>query len=168
MGKSWDIEVKKKNEMCVDFLCKIMYNIFVKLNDMLAYFQINFMKGLFEVSDFVCHNCGECCGPVAIREEERRRIEGFLKKHPSVRERIKHKTPSLDCVFRDDEKGCLIYPCRPQICKAYTCSSKHWTKDLKKPSGSLKLINECFGAACSKEDFEVMLDNFFAAKNKKT
>lgn len=87
---------------------------------MLAYFQINFMKGSLGMSDFVCYNCGKCCGTVPIVTEERRRIEKFLKKHPSIRVRIKQKGPSLDCVFRDEEKGCLIYPARPQICRAYT------------------------------------------------
>ena len=135
---------------------------------MLAYFQINFMKGLLEMSDFVCHNCGKCCGPVPISEEERKRIDKFLKKHPSIRERIKQKGPSLDCVFRDEEKGCLIYSCRPKICKAYTCSSKQWAKEFKKPPGSLRLINDCFGVGCSVEGYMSMINNLFTSDIKKS
>lgn len=110
--------------------------------------------------DFVCHNCGKCCGPVPIVEDERRRIESFLKKHPGIRERIKQKGVSLDCVFRDEEKGCLIYPARPKICKAYTCASREWMTKFEKPKGSQRLINECFGVGGSKEDYTRMVDEY--------
>lgn len=118
------------------------------------------------MSDFVCRNCGKCCGPVPIVEEERKRIEKYLQKHPGVRERIKRKGASIDCVFRDEEKGCLIYPCRPQICKAYNCSSADWTKDFKKPKGSPQLINDCFGVATSTEHYTSMLCNYLKSIQK--
>ena len=118
------------------------------------------MKGLLKMSNFVCHNCGKCCGPVPIVEEERRRIEKFLKKHPSIRVKIKQKGPSLDCVFRDEEKGCLIYSARPKICRAYTCSSRDWMQNFKIPQGPQKLINDCFGAGCSIESYKSMMDEY--------
>ena len=144
-----------------------MYNIFVIYNSTLEYFQINFMKGLFEMSDFVCRNCGKCCGPVPIVEEERKKIEKYLQKHPGIREKIKGKKPSIDCIFLDSEKGCLIYPARPKICKAYRCSSKDWTNDFKPPKGTSQLINDCFGVATSTETHKSIIQNYLSSTKKK-
>lgn len=134
---------------------------------MLASFQNNFMKGLLEMSEFVCRNCGQCCGLVFIVEEERKRIENYLKKHPSIRERIKGKEPSITCVFRDEEKGCLIYPCRPKICRAYMCTSTDWQKGFKIPTGSPKILNDCFGAGCSTEKYKSMMDDYLKQMPKR-
>lgn len=101
-----------------------------------------------------------------IVEEERRRIEKFLNKHPSIRIRAKQKSLSLECVFRDNEKGCLIYSARPKICRAYMCSSTKWTKEFKKPSGSVTLINECFGNATNKEAYRNMLKEILPGISK--
>lgn len=125
------------------------------------------MKGLFEMSDFVCHNCGKCCGPVTIVEEERKKIEKYLQKHPGIREKIKGKKASIDCIFLDSEKGCLIYPARPKICKAYTCSSAEWAKDFKPPKGTPKLINDCFGVAISTENYKSIIHNYLISIQKK-
>ena len=113
------------------------------------------------MTEFVCRNCGQCCGPVPIVEKERQRIEKFLKKHPSIRILAHQKPFSTTCVFRDSEKGCLIYSSRPKLCRAYQCSSLKWFEEFKNPPGSPRLINECFGAACDRESYSSMREDIF-------
>ena len=119
------------------------------------------------MENFVCKNCGECCGPVPIIEEERKRIIAYLQKHHDVRLKAKQKDFSFTCVFRDEKNGCLIYPCRPKICRKFTCSSDKWKQEMNSSVDSdyirsfnegAKLINECFGADCYKEKYKELLN----------
>lgn len=118
------------------------------------------------MSEFVCHNCGKCCGPVPIVETERQRIEKFLKKHPSIRIQAKQKPFSLDCIFRDEEKGCLVYSARPKICRVYKCSSNLMDQRFQNPAGTPRLINECFGDSCFKDLYSSMLKRLLHEASK--
>lgn len=102
-----------------------------------------------------CKNYGACCGPVPIGREEKEAIRIYLLKHPDVAEKAKAKTPTEDfdddanlvCIFRDNEtKSCLIYPVRPNICKAYTCKTLAWKKELSRGAHKkyCMLVNEVF------------------------
>lgn len=111
--------------------------------------------------NFVCKNCGECCGPVLITREERNAIRIFLLKHPEIAEYAKSKEFSLHCVFRDNEKKrCLIYDVRPSICKLYTCESNSWKEKIPASSYSsmrkfgIAFINERFGNPDFREKFQ--------------
>lgn len=110
---------------------------------------------------FECHNCGNCCGPVPITVQERIKIEHFLKSHPEIAKEAKKKVFSLSCVFRDEKnKKCLIYSCRPEICKLFQCGNEHWKKQITPPTltekDPLPLINECFGASTFKDAYKFL------------
>ena len=118
---------------------------------------------------FECHNCGSCCGPVPITHEERIKIEHFLKSHSEIKKLAKQKAFSLTCVFRDEKnKKCLIYPCRPEICKHFQCGNEQWKKQFITPKpgkqDSYPLINQYFGASIFKDAYialriKILTDN---------
>ena len=72
-----------------------------------------------------CKGCGGCCSnilPVASREIKR--IRQYIRKH-----RIKEvlSLNPLDCPFCDITKTkdkCLIYDVRPEICRAFSCTTE--------------------------------------------
>lgn len=120
---------------------------------------------------FECHNCGNCCGPVPITYQERDKIQRFLKSHPDIAREAKQKALSLTCVFRDKKnKKCLIYSCRPEICKLFQCSNNDWEKLVTVPKNSKQkdfpFINECFGADMNKAIYRfIALDFINKARN---
>lgn len=71
---------------------------------------------------FKCLNCGGCCGPVPVSNEEEKKIKKFITKNKLKIK--KAKKFSIDCKFRVDNK-CQIYEVRPEICRNFgTCSGK--------------------------------------------
>lgn len=89
------------------------------------------MKETEDVVEFSCReNCGECCDPILLREEE---LDRFSDK--AVREFfiLRFDTPWGDmvlpvstedkynrqCVFLTDDKKCNIYEERPRICRDF-------------------------------------------------
>lgn len=71
---------------------------------------------------FNCQNCGLCCGPVPVTQEEFKKIKKFIKKVPDseVVRLKKQNRDSLTCIFRDIEKDkCSIYSSRPDICRMF-------------------------------------------------
>lgn len=67
------------------------------------------------MNKFNCKNCGECCGPAPITNEELRSIKRFLKMKDMKLPEVKDE---LTCRFRKDN-SCLIYPVRPIVCKLF-------------------------------------------------
>lgn len=69
---------------------------------------------------FTCQNCGECCGPILVTDDEWRLIRRAIKHMPQD-ERIRLKEqerPSLTCPLRDMENSrCSVYEARPHICR---------------------------------------------------
>lgn len=99
--------------------------------------------------EFKCRNCGECCGAIPIRRDDRNKIRIYLLKHPEVAEFAMNKPFSEKCVFRNDTDGkCMIYECRPEVCRLFKCNTPDWYRNLNKIKVSEKdivLINERFG-----------------------
>jgi len=73
--------------------------------------------------------CGECCygkGGIYLKEEEIRRIVGFLKMAPDafIAGSCEHRNGRIYirtgddgfCLFYDHEKRCLIHPVKPGPC----------------------------------------------------
>lgn len=80
------------------------------------------MDGGNKVKSFVCTNCGDCCGPVAVNEMELNRIQKKLLRMPKAKmERLKNqKRNPLTCMFLDiEKKECGIYDMRPEVCKMF-------------------------------------------------
>jgi uncharacterized protein len=71
---------------------------------------------------FECSNCGECCGPIPVNQQELKRIQRVVSRMPKEkRDRLANqKRDPLTCMFRDTEKNeCSIYQFRPEICKMF-------------------------------------------------
>lgn len=75
-----------------------------------------------------CSSCGKCCSDfLPISHKEIKEIHRYIKKHKIVAQ--KHIYPvvepisfDLTCPFRSEkEKKCLIYDCRPAICRDFQC-----------------------------------------------
>ena len=89
-----------------------------------------------------CTNCGQCCGPIPISEQEYGEILRYLAKHPEAYEVVNGKHEMLECVFRDNaNKRCVIYPVRPVVCSIYGVSKSPY---LQCPNGNSAQID--FGA----------------------
>lgn len=74
------------------------------------------------MKNFKCINCGECCGPVPVTEQEAKQIREKISRIPKDKLfQLKHqKRPPLTCIFRDTEKNkCSIYDVRPEICRMF-------------------------------------------------
>lgn len=80
--------------------------------------------------DGKCSNCGNCCSnllPISSKEIDT--IRRYIKKHNIIEQRNRYPLASLTldltCPFRSEaEKGCLIYPVRPEICRSFQCNYK--------------------------------------------
>ena len=75
--------------------------------------------------------CGKCCTPVLpISLYEKNKIQKYLNRHPLV------PNPNLDaCPFLSDQKRCMIYIHRPEICQKYMCNTRlidfyHFDKEI--------------------------------------
>ena len=84
--------------------------------------------------DGKCTSCGNCCTALLpVSKEELKVIERFIKrKHIKP---VKHEGADVDltCPFRNDEdKVCLIYEKRPQICRDFKCDKPQQKIDKTK------------------------------------
>lgn len=113
-------------------------------------------------SEFKCRKCGECCGAVPISRDERNKIRIYLLKHPEIAEFANEKPFSEKCVFRNDAEGkCMIYECRPKVCRLFKCDGSNWYKDLKGVKfrgGDVVLINERFGNPKFRERYRDLME----------
>jgi len=74
------------------------------------------------VAKFKCRNCGDCCGPIPITEDELNRIKTALSEiEPAEIDRVKaQERGDLTCILRDTEnKRCLVYRVRPFLCREF-------------------------------------------------
>lgn len=111
-------------------------------------------------NEFICKNCGKCCGPVPVNKEEINRIQKYLAKRPKIKKEVQSKELSVTCVFRDEiTQKCLIYPCRPRICKLYKCSGSWDDNFHPSNSGRMKLINEVFGNPHHRDAYKMFCNN---------
>lgn len=74
------------------------------------------------VKEFMCTNCGMCCGPVPISKSELSTIKENIrnKSHKEVSRLKRQDRPELRCILWDTEsQTCSIYEDRPEICKMF-------------------------------------------------
>ena len=65
-----------------------------------------------------CTNCGICCGPIIVSNNELKMIKQYVSDHPEIVKKIKRNP--FTCVFRDEkQKKCMIYPARPVVCQLF-------------------------------------------------
>lgn len=99
--------------------------------DLKEYFASD-SKGITDLTtDGKCSRCGECCKDILpIDYVELARIKKYVKEHHILQQEhhLKRNTIDMTCPFLNidgDEKKCVIYPVRPQICKKFICSMSH-------------------------------------------
>ena len=82
-----------------------------------------------------CVNCGGCCGPVHVSDEEINAIKAYTRAFFSKAYTKKLREMDrgvFECQFRDTEKKiCAIYPVRPLICRLFGVA-----KGLECPQGN--------------------------------
>jgi len=75
--------------------------------------------------EFKCkENCGECCGIVPIKKEiwekNKQKKQREIKEIREIRDEVCIICEGLKCVFlREEDKKCMIYSDRPQVCRNY-------------------------------------------------
>ena len=72
------------------------------------------------MSEFICINCGQCCGPVPISNTDWDKIVTAVDNMSvtDIEHLVKQKRESMTCIFRDmDFKKCAIYEHRPLVCR---------------------------------------------------
>lgn len=83
-----------------------------------------------------CSNCGECCTTfLPLASHEISRIKRYLKEHSEIKNQrhIEGNDMHILCAFRDREnKKCLIYEVRPDICRKYKCNQVEKVVELNK------------------------------------
>ena len=127
----------------------------MKSVDLKEYFSSD-NKGVTGLTiDGKCSRCGECCKDILpIDYVELARIKKYVKEHHIVQQEhhLKQNTIDMTCPFLNidgDEKKCVIYPVRPQICKKFICSMEqdkiNALSENRKNAGKLmSLRNEVF------------------------
>lgn len=85
-------------------------------------------NGVYDFTkDGECSSCGACCSSLLpISEKELKVIKRYVKKNHIKPQ--KHIPPTVEptfdltCPFRDDNNRiCIIYSLRPQICRSFKC-----------------------------------------------
>ena len=72
------------------------------------------------MSEFICINCGQCCGPVPISNTDWDNIVTAVGNMnlTDIEHLVMQKRESMTCIFRDNEfKKCAIHEHRPLICR---------------------------------------------------
>ncbi len=105
---------------------------------------------------FHCTQCGGCCtgtpGYVWLDETSVREIAAFLGETADyfrawatrrVGERLSlWERDDGDCIFFSREKGCKIYPVRPQQCRTWP----FWASNLESPQSWKRTCKSCPGS----------------------
>lgn len=81
-----------------------------------------------------CRGCGECCSRfLPLTLADRVRLKTFVRAHgiDPVPERA---DIDLLCPFLSEERECLVYEARPEICRAYRCD-RHAAGDFSGLAG---------------------------------
>lgn len=68
-----------------------------------------------------CNGCGACCEDFPVSKADIERIGDYIKRNPIVADFIDRKPFVPDqCIFRNnEEKKCMIYEIRPDVCISY-------------------------------------------------
>jgi Fe-S-cluster containining protein len=109
---------------------------------------------------FVCQQCGACCsgpnqGYIWVTRPEIKFIADFLKIEPKqsrqkymrrvgLRTTIIEQPSTKDCIFLrriDGQKGCLIYPVRPNQCRIWP----FWPENLANADEWNRAAQKCGG-----------------------
>lgn len=73
----------------------------------------------------LCKKCGSCCQNVlVISDKEIQTIKKYIKEHditPINRSNVLVGYQNI-CPFLDDNKRCMIFEVRPEICRRFYCS----------------------------------------------
>ena len=69
-----------------------------------------------------CRGCGECCSrflPMSRMDE--RRLAGYVARHGIALRPEPEGTLDLTCPLLSDDRECMAYDARPDICRVYRC-----------------------------------------------
>lgn len=104
---------------------------------------------------FSCTRCGNCCrgpGYVWVDDEEVSLLadhfgmpfDEFLKVYTRKvgRSRSLRDQANDNCIFFDDEAGCLVYEARPRQCRTWP----FWDHNLESPRSWKELQKKCPGS----------------------
>ncbi len=102
------------------------------------------------MTDFVCRRCGDCCSAFelsTVKDKEAKRLDPTKLCKPSVgsdRQIIKLARGWLPewfrdgvCSFYDQNKGCIVYNDRPDLCKRFECGGKFFLGLVTAVSGGI-------------------------------
>lgn len=73
-----------------------------------------------------CSRCGGCCGNLLpLDDKDIKKMKNYIRKHnivPAPKVFINPAHVDMTCPFRDEAtRSCMVYPVRPEICKAFQC-----------------------------------------------
>lgn len=71
-----------------------------------------------------CRGCGQCCSRIIpLSEHDIERMSKYARRHhiEPVPDRAGADEIDMLCPWLSDERTCLIYHARPDICRAYRC-----------------------------------------------
>lgn len=81
-----------------------------------------------------CRGCGECCSRfLPLTPADRVRLKAFVRAR-GVEPVPERAAIDLMCPFLSEERECLVYEARPEICRAYRCDL-HAAGDLSRLGG---------------------------------
>ena len=90
-----------------------------------------------QVTDFTvkgrCSQCGACCSDfLPLSKREIKAIRDYIEKNGIKEQRHNGlNVADFTCPFRDEaNRKCLVYPVRPEICRAFMCN--HTQEDIQK------------------------------------
>lgn len=71
-----------------------------------------------------CFGCGQCCGivPIDKRTFESNQMKIKIEYHATIYNQTAFATKKddpLECAFLDENKQCLIYQDRPEVCRLF-------------------------------------------------
>lgn len=68
-----------------------------------------------------CRGCGECCSRfLPLSEHDIQAIRDYVASH-GIEQVLERSDIDLFCPYLTEERECLIYEARPDICRAYRC-----------------------------------------------
>ena len=81
-----------------------------------------------------CRGCGECCSrflPMSRMDE--RRLVAYVERHGVVPRPEPEGALDLTCPLLSEERECMAYDARPDICRVYRCDL-HLRGELRPPA----------------------------------
>lgn len=81
-----------------------------------------------------CRGCGECCSrflPMSRMDE--RRLVAYVERHGVVPRPEPEGALDLTCPLLSEERECMAYDARPDICRVYRCDL-HLRGEMRPPA----------------------------------